>query len=134
MSNKTTTAKLDSLRQYVLPTGVFHQQKPDRTSDTFHGWGELDSHVATTVVGRNCTILHHTERSFDVAPFSDTYIPMKDVDIVLAATGFISVTSQKYILVFNEALYMTELDHTLINTIQLLQVYTQVQDNPYYAT
>ena len=29
---------------------------------------------------------------------------------------------------------MPELDHTLINTNQLLQFHTQVQDNPYHAT
>ena len=92
------------------------------------------SHADTTVAGRNCTVLHHTERPCDVAPFSDTYEPMKDVDIVSAATGFTSVTGQQYILVFHEALYMPELDHTLINPNQLRQFHTQVQDNPYHDT
>ena len=59
---------------------------------------------------------------------------MKDVGIVLAATRFISVTGQKYILVFHEALYMTELDHTLANTNQLRHFYTEVQYNAYHAT
>ena len=56
---------------------------------------------------------------------------MKDVDIVSAATGFTSVTSRQYILVFHEALYMPELDHNLINPKKLRQFYTQVQDNPW---
>ena len=72
--------------------------------------------------------------SYDVAPYSDTCKPMTDVDIVLAATGFTLVTGQQYILVFHEALYIPELDHTLINPNQLRQFHTKVQDNPYHAT
>ena len=59
---------------------------------------------------------------------------MKDVDIVSAATRFTSVTGWKYILVFNEALYITELDNILMNPNQLRQFHTQVQDSPYHAT
>ena len=58
------------------------------TSEVFHGQTELDSHADTTVEDCNCTILHHKERSCDVAPFSDRYEPMKDVDNVSANTGF----------------------------------------------
>ena len=86
-----------------------------------------------TAVGRKCTILHHKERSCDVAPFSDTCDSMKDVDIVSESTGFTSVTRQQYILVFHYALYFPELDHTLINPNQLRQLQTQVQDNTYHA-
>ena len=67
-------------------------------------------------------------------PFSYTNYPIKDVVIVLEATGFTSVTGQQYILLFHEALYMPELDHTLINTNQLRQFHTQVQENPYHPT
>ena len=109
-------------------------RKPDNRSETFHGQEELDSHADTTVAGRNCTVLHHTEILWDVAPFSYTYDPMKDVDIVLAATGFIPVTGQQYVIVFHEALYIPELDNILINPNQLRQFHTQVQYNPYNAT
>ena len=109
-------------------------RKPDHKSKGLHGQSELDSHIDTTVAGRNCTVFHHKEISCYVAPFSDTYEPMKDVYIVLAVTGFTSVTGQQYILVFHEALYMLELDHTLINKNQLRQFHTQVQDNPYHTT
>ena len=94
----------------------------------------MDSHTDTTLEDRNCTILHHTEMSYDVTPFSDTNETMKDVDIVLEATGFTSSTGQKYILLFHEALYIPELDHTIINTNQLRQFHMQVQDNIYHAT
>ena len=109
-------------------------RKPDHTNKAFHGRAELDSHDHTTVAGRNCTVLKHTERSCDVAPFSDTYEPMKDVDNASEATGFTSVTGGKYILVFHEALYMMELDYILINPNQLRQFHMQVQDSPYYST
>ena len=61
------------------------------------------------------------------------YEPLKDVDIVSAETGFISVTGRQYILVFHESLYMPEPDHTLINNNQLRQFHMQVQENPYHA-
>ena len=104
------------------------------TSKAFHDQSEMDSHDDTIVASRNCTVLHHTERSCDVAPFSDTYDPMKDVEIFSAAIGFTSVTVRQYILVFHKALYMPELDHTLINPNKLRQFHTQVQDNPDHAT
>ena len=108
-------------------------RKLDHTNETFHGRADLGSHSDTTIAGRNYTILPHTERSCDVVPFSYTYKPMKYVDIVLASTGFKSVTGQQYVLVFHEAFYMPELDHTLINTNQLRQLHTQVQYNTYHA-
>ena len=79
---------------------------------------ELDSHADTTVARRNCVTILHTERLFDVAPFSNTCEPMKDVTIVYAATGFTSTTGRQYILVFRECLYMPKLSHTLINPNQ----------------
>ena len=109
-------------------------RKLDHTSEVFYGQAELDSHTDTTVPGRNCNILHQTEISCDVAPFSDTYEPIKDVDIVSADTGFTSVTGQQYILLFHVPLYMSELDHTLINPNQLDQLHTQFQDNPHHTT
>ena len=95
---------------------------------------ELDSHADTTVAGRNCTVLHYTERSCDVAPFSDTYEPMTNIPIITASTGFTSTTGRQYILVFNEDLYIKDMDHTLINPNQLRHFDTEVQDNPYHAT
>ena len=102
--------------------------------ETYYGRAELDSHADTTVAGRNCIPIAHTERSCDVAPFSDTYEPMKDVAIVSAATGFTATTGRQYILVFHECLYMPELSHTLINPNQLRHFHTQVQDNPYHPS
>ena len=79
---------------------VVNTNKDDTPS---HGRSELDSHANTTVAGKNCVILRYTDRSCDVAPFSDKYTPMKDVTIVLAATGYTSANDRNYILVFNQA-------------------------------
>ena len=126
--------------RFIAPIRSYNQsisstdRKPYHTSKAFHGQVELDSHADTTVAGRNCTVLNQTERSCDMAPFSYTYQPMKNVDNVLADTGFTSVPVQQYILVFHEDFYMTKLDHNLINSNQLRQLQIQVPDNPYHAT
>ena len=42
-------------------------------------------------------------------------ITMKDVPTVLATMGYTSANGRSYILVFNEALYMKDMEHTLMN-------------------
>ena len=77
---------------------VFSTNKEDTL---LHGRRELDSHADTNVASKNCVILRYTDRSCDVAPLSDKYKPMKDVPILLAATGYTSANDRNYILVFN---------------------------------
>ena len=86
----------------------------NKVDTPFHGRSELDSHADTTVAGKNWVILRYTDRSCDVAPFSDNYTPKKDVTILSTATGYASANGRNYILVFNEALYIKEMQHTLI--------------------
>ena len=100
--------------------------------EQYHGRCEMDSHADTTVAGKNCAVLRYTDRSCDVAPFSDKYTPMKDIPIVLAATGYTSANGRNYILVFNEALYIQDMEHTLINPNQCRHFGADVQDNPYH--
>ena len=97
----------------------------------FHGRSELDSHANTTVARKNCVILCYTYRSCDAAPFSDNHMPMKDVPILSAATGYTSANSWNCILVFIEALYIKYMQHTLINANQCRHFGVEVQDNPY---
>ena len=85
------------------------------TSDPFHGRFEMDSNSDTTVILKNCNILKYTDRSFDVVPFPGKYTPMKDVPIVSVVTVYTSFNGRSYILVFDEALYTEDMDHTLIN-------------------
>ena len=58
---------------------------------------------------------------------------MKDVPIVSAATGYTSVNGRNYILVLNEALYIKEMQHTLVNQNQCRHFGADVQDKPYDA-
>ena len=97
----------------------------------FYGQTELNSHVDTTVAGQKCVPILQTERSCDVAPFSDTYKPMKDVSIISAATRFTGTIVRQHIIVFHECLYMPKLSHTLINPNQRRHFQTLVQDTPY---
>ena len=86
--------------------------------ENFHRRWELDSHADTTVAGKNCAIIKYTDRSCDVAPFSEKYTPMKDIPIVSVATGFTLENSRNYVLVFHEALHILDMRHTLINPYQ----------------
>ena len=100
--------------------------------EPFHGRCELYSHVDITVAGKNCAIIKYTDKSCDVAPFSEKYIPMKDILIVSEATGFTLANGINYILVLREALYMPNMRHTLINPNQCRHFGAKVQDNPYH--
>ena len=96
---------------------------------------ELDSHADTIVFGKNCVVLQYTGRECDVAPYTDTYDSIKGVPVVQAATAWTSPeTSQTYVLIFNEGLWMGDkMDSTLVNPNQLRHYGVTVQDNPYCA-
>ena len=100
--------------------------------EPFHGIYELDSHTDTTVEGKNCAIINYTDRSCDVAPFSEKYTPMKYIPILSAATGSTSANGRNYILVFHEAFCMPNMRHTLINPNQCRHFRAKLQDNLYH--
>ena len=93
---------------------------------------EIDSHAETTVADKNCEIIKYTDRSCDVAPFSEKYSPMKDILIVSVATGFTLENSRNYVLVFHEAFYIPDMRNTLINPNQCRHCGEKVKDNPYH--
>ena len=92
---------------------------------------EMDSHADTIVAGRNTLLLSYTDRVCEVSPYSDEYQPIKDVPVVSAATGYTSACGENFILILNEALWMPNLNHSLINPNQLRHHGVEVQDNPY---
>ena len=96
-----------------------------------HGRSELDSHSDTTVAGANSCLFQYTGKKCDVSPYSDDYEAIKGVPIVHATIAWQSPdTSQTYILVLHEELWMGEtLYHTLVNLNQLRHYGTQFQDN-----
>ena len=97
----------------------------------FDGRVELDTHADTFVAGRNCLLMHYSERVCDVMPYSDEYEAKKSVPIVQIATGYTAANGQRTILIVNEALWIPELEHSLMNPNQLRHFGVTVQDNPY---
>lgn len=117
-----------NIRSSAAPTISSQRAVEDKN---FSSRCELDSHADTTVAGRNCLLMNYTDRSCTVHAYNDDYDPLPDVPVVKAATGFTSRNGRNYILVLNEALWMPNLDHSLINPNQLRDYGVQVQDNPY---
>ena len=64
------------------------------------------------MAGRNCLLMHYTERVCDVMPYSDEYEAKKSVPIVQVATGYTAANGQRTILIVNEALWIPELEHS----------------------
>ena len=92
---------------------------------------ELDSHADAFVAGRNCMLMHYTERVCDGMPYSDEYEPKSNTYIVQVATSYTTACSKRCVLIFNEALHILELEHSLMNPNQLRNYGIEVQDNPH---
>ena len=109
-------------------------QRIEAAATVNHGRIELDSHADTTVFGKCFILLSYTGRECDVAPYTETYDAIKNIPIVLAATAWTSLEStETYILVFNEGLWIQgEMDHSLINPIQMRHNSEKVQFNRFY--
>ena len=63
----------------------------------FEGRLELDTHADTFVAGRNCLLMHYTERVCDVMPYSDDYEAKKSIPIVQVATEYTNIHGERYI-------------------------------------
>ena len=92
----------------------------------------MDSHADTIVAGRNCVVLNYVGKECDVHAFSDSHDAIKNVPLAQVGTAWQSPeSSQTYILVMNEALWMgDQMIDTLINPNQLRHFGINVQDNP----
>ena len=76
-----------------------------------------------------CTL----QNGSDVMPYSDEYEAKKSVPIAQVATGYTTSDGKRYILIINEALWIPELEISLMNPNHLRHYGVQVQDNPYDA-
>lgn len=124
--------RVKTTRKYVANVRIrktFQAQQQD--VPVYNGRLEVDSHADTFVAGRNCMLMHYTERVCDVMPYSDDYEAKTQVPIVQAATGFTSSNGSRFILIFNEAIWMPQLQYSLMNPNQLRDYGVEVQDNPY---
>ena len=133
--NKITLSRVRSIRSHNRSSQISSVKNkttmPNSTS-VITRRSELDSHADTMVAGKNCIIMHYTDRTCTVSPYDDQeYKPVTDVPIVQAATGFTSSNGRNYILIINEALSMPSLDHSLWNPNQMRGHGVEVNDNPY---
>ena len=106
------------------------------TEPVHHGRIELDSHADTIVFGRNCAVIHFTERERNVSSYTNAYEPIKSVKIACSRTEWTLLASgETYILLFNKGLWMGDkMDHTLVNPNQMRHFGIKVQDKPYGDT
>ena len=105
---------------------------PNNKQGVFDGRVEMDSHADTFVAGRNCILMHYTERVCDVMPYSEEYEAKSDIPIVQVATGYTAANGQRFVLIINEALWMPDLENSLMNPNQLRHFGVEVQDNPFH--
>ena len=113
--------------QYICAAHPTEAQKIDFVVGNI----DLDSHTDTTVAGKNCTVLAYTYRKFNVASYFDEYEPFMSVSIVHAATGYTTAYGRNFIIVFNEALNILNLPHSLVNQNQSRHFGTVIQDITY---
>ena len=92
---------------------------------------ELDTQADTIVAGMNCTTLYYTDGKWNVSPYTDRCASIKGVLIVSVATGCKAKDGREYIFIYNQALWMPELDHLLINPNQSRHFGINVQDDPH---
>ena len=75
--------------------------------------------------------MHLTECVCDVMPYSEEYKAKTGIPIAQVATGYTNAHGQSFILIVNEALWMPEMPHSLVNPNQMRHHGIDVQDNPY---
>jgi hypothetical protein len=74
-----------------------------------------DSHADTSCAGSNFKVIEYTNKSCDVAPFSNHYDIMKGDPFVKARTAYNSPHGRTYILILNQVLFLGDyLDNALL--------------------
>jgi hypothetical protein len=92
---------------------------------------ELDSHADTCTAGKNARVLSYSNKVCEVSPYHPQYKAMQNVPIAQMGVAYTHPDSGiTYILVLNQALYVRELPHTLINPNQLRSNGIIVDDCP----
>ena len=99
--------------------------------ESTHSRMELDSHADTTAVGKECAVLGNTGKTVTVEGFGKSIGKITDVPIVTAAAAYDDPQNgQTYLLVFNQVLYIPDLDVHLINPYQLRDQGLTVNETP----
>ena len=111
----TNISKIKVTQRYPAERKVSKSFTPNRNVAIWEGRVELDSHADTFVAGRNCLLMHYTERCCNVMPYSEDYKAKTNVPIVQVATGYTSMNGDRFILVFNEAIWIPGLQNSLMD-------------------
>ena len=85
-----------------------------------HTRAELDSHADTCSFGSTCLVIENTGRTVSVEGFGEELGQVNDIPIVQAAVAYdCPATSQTYILLFNESLYIPSMTFHPLNPNQM---------------
>ncbi len=93
---------------------------------------ELDTHADTCCFGKHTYILHQdVQNTAEVSPFLPNLGKLQKVPIVSAAVAYdCPHTLETYILVFNQSLYIEQLEHNLLCPNQMRSAGALVHDTP----
>ena len=96
-----------------------------------HGTGrcELDTHADTCIAGHGFAVYEETGHTCKVYPFSEKYKPLK-VKIVNAITVYTNFKGVSVVLLFNNVLYLPDMEVSLICPNQLRDNGLIVEDCP----
>mmetsp|Transcript_16579 Transcript_16579/g.25067 ORF Transcript_16579/g.25067 Transcript_16579/m.25067 type:complete len:243 (-) Transcript_16579:3911-4639(-) len=130
-THRSNTNAVSIIRRYQSERAISKIFSSNKDVTIFDGRVEMDTHADTFVAGRNCLLMHYTERVCDVSPYSEEYKAKTNVPIVQVATGYTSADGKRYILIINEALWFPDLPNSLANPNQFRHFGVHVQDNPF---
>lgn len=94
---------------------------------------EIDNHADTHCFGKNFVPIYFTGQVCEVSPFTDTFAPIKNVQICTACTAYDDLeTGLTTILEFPQGLWLADqLDHSLINPNQCRSYGISICDDPF---
>ena len=94
---------------------------------------ELDSHVNTCCAGSNTLLIVQSECRVSVCPYTDTYMPIKDVPITTVVTLWEDqMSGHALVLITHKMLFLGEkLQGSLLNPNQLQAHGVHVKDIPH---
>lgn len=96
---------------------------------------DLDSHADQCAVGRNALFVHDYERPINVSGYNPSGPVASNLRTVSAALAYDDAMSgQTVILIVNQAIYIPDLNHNLLGTMQLCLNDVKVNDVPRFLT
>lgn len=125
-----------SKRQVMTATAQpYSNRVPHETHPGTIGKNEMDTHADTCCAGANWKLMNTRNEICEVAPFLDSYEPVKEVMVAQCCTVWTSTeTGQEYLLVCDQMLWFgSQMEHSLINPNQIREYGIPVCDNPFNA-